>query len=76
MSKTKIIIRIIEGNVVAVYSTDELEYIVIDEDPESDDPILIGHVNTPDIVDGDLSISSLGGIELVKVAKKEKHPWY
>lgn len=52
MKKTKVLI-IVEGGIVqSVHADSDLEYVVVDYDKHSDDPVLIGGVNTPDTVLG------------------------
>lgn len=51
---TKVTILIREGVVQALYSNIDLQYIMVDHDEDSEEPILVGLPNTPDIVDGAL----------------------
>jgi len=55
----------------------DMEYIVVDKDDESIDPVIIGNPNYPDSVDKNLSLSSIGDPEINKAIKKEykDHPW-
>ena len=70
----KVIIIIEEGKVQTLHATSDLQYVVVDVDTESKDPILIGNVNTPDSVDTDLSLRRIH-IALENVEDFENHPW-
>ena len=70
----KVIMVIQEGNVKALHSTTGLEYVIVEVDDESKDPILIGNVNTPDSVDTNLSLRTIN-MELETIDDYKDHPW-
>lgn len=74
--ETKIIILVNKGAVVGLCSNIDLEYVVVDKDiHDEDEKFLIGQVNSPDMVDDELSLSSLGDYEIIQIAKNIDHPW-
>jgi hypothetical protein len=70
----KVIIVIEGGNVQALHSTTDLQYVVVDVDDESIDPIVIGNVNTPDSVGTNLSLRTIN-MELETIDDYQDHPW-
>jgi hypothetical protein len=70
----KLILVIEGGNVQALHSTTDLQYVVVDVDDESIDTVLIGNVNTPHSVDTGLSLRTIN-IDLETNDDYQNHPW-
>lgn len=81
MSNIKLII-VIEGGVVkAVHANKDMEYVVIDNAGDADQPglCLLGQPNTPDSVDDKLSLERLSETEVPDIrinSKRKDHPWW
>ncbi|GGA92780.1 hypothetical protein [Puia dinghuensis] len=70
----KVIIHLDNGNIDDLYSTVDLNYIVINEDELGDEPIILGNLEKPKMVNQELSLQDIE-IELDGVEGYDTHPW-